>query len=353
VRRGAGPLVAATALGLLALAGAAPARELPLARYEAGLARIEAALADGAAGRVRREAEYLAGAERVVAADGRSFAPDRSVLGPLSRLEPEGDDGALADRVRVLRGALADARAGAGGEAPDAELLSALRADQEGAGWAEGGDAAAIDVDVDETPWEGAGEDAAAAGDWFWDRLTRLGEWLDELFGGGGGLGLDLPIPSVLVAVAVALLLLGLAVAAVLRRRLPALADEAGGAAGPGAAMARVRDADPLSRTAASWEAYADELTAAGRRREALRAWYHAVLSRLLRTGRLRPRRGATNWEYVRAAPRGAPWRAGFEELTRRFDVEWYGRHETDAAELEAARDEAQAVLAGLRADEP
>ena len=46
-------------------------------------------------------------------------------------------------------------------------------------------------------------------------------------------------------------------------------------------------DDDPLSREANEWERYARELAAAGRAREAIRAWYHAVLVALL------PRRDA------------------------------------------------------------
>ena len=62
------------------------------------------------------------------------------------------------------------------------------------------------------------------------------------------------------------------------------------------------RDADPLSREQDEWEKYAAELAAAGRLREAIRAWYHAVLVGLFRAGLLHHHKGRTNWEYVRRA---------------------------------------------------
>ena len=59
------------------------------------------------------------------------------------------------------------------------------------------------------------------------------------------------------------------------------------------------RDEDPLSRGASEWERYAAQLAAAGRLREAIRAWYHAVLVTLYGANILHYRKGRTNWEYV------------------------------------------------------
>ena len=59
------------------------------------------------------------------------------------------------------------------------------------------------------------------------------------------------------------------------------------------------RDADPMSRGASEWERYAAQLAAAGRIREAIRAWYHAVLVTLYGAGVLTFRKGRTNWEYI------------------------------------------------------
>src|SRR5262249_37872426 len=68
--------------------------------------------------------------------------------------------------------------------------------------------------------------------------------------------------------------------------------------------------------------------------REAIRAWYHAVLVTLFRAGTLHYHRGRTNWEYVsRVAPEAA-WRPLFADVTRVFDREWYGRDASSAESL-------------------
>ena len=86
----------------------------------------------------------------------------------------------------------------------------------------------------------------------------------------------------------VAAIALVLTVAAVRSMRRRDAAEERGEAG----EAAPERDEDPLSREAAEWERYAGELAAAGRRREAIRAWYHAVLVALFRAGRLHHQRG-------------------------------------------------------------
>src|SRR5207244_5595400 len=84
-------------------------------------------------------------------------------------------------------------------------------------------------------------------------------------------------------------------------------------------------DEDPLSRAANEWERYAAQLAAAGRIREAIRAWYHAVLVTLYGAGILHFRKGRTNWEYISTITPTIPWRGDFVKLTRRFEHEWYG----------------------------
>jgi Domain of unknown function (DUF4129) len=109
------------------------------------------------------------------------------------------------------------------------------------------------------------------------------------------------------------------------------------------------RDADPLSREANEWERYAAELAASGRLREAIRAWYHAVLVTLYRAGILHYRKGVTNWEYVSALSPALTWRARFIDMTRTFDREWYGRRETSPEALDTLAADARAVLLTLR----
>ena len=129
---------------------------------------------------------------------------------------------------------------------------------------------------------------------------------------------------ALVIALAAVLAVLGLL--ALRRRGAPAAFPAPAAAPAPPA-----RDDDPLSRRAGEWEVYARELAAAGRCREAVRAWYHAVLVALYQQGALHHRKGRTNWEYVAAVPPEAAWRPAFAALTRRFEREWYGSDRSSA----------------------
>jgi hypothetical protein len=107
-------------------------------------------------------------------------------------------------------------------------------------------------------------------------------------------------------------------------------------------------DANPLSRTANEWVQRAQALAAASRHREAIRAWYHALLVSCYRAGLLHHQMGFTNWEYVRSLGTDVPWRTRFSELTGRFDLEWYGRAESSPEALDAFSHEAFAILGEL-----
>jgi hypothetical protein len=153
-----------------------------------------------------------------------------------------------------------------------------------------------------------------------------------------------------MVAVLVGVIIVVLAVAffMTLRRRgEPPLSAEPGHGALPS------RDEDPLSREAAEWERYAEDLAKRGRRREAIRAWYHAVLVTLFRTGRLNYQKGRTNWEYVSAVGPESAWRPSFESLTRAFEREWYGREASAWEALRECAARAKEVLGALRGEVP
>jgi hypothetical protein len=109
------------------------------------------------------------------------------------------------------------------------------------------------------------------------------------------------------------------------------------------------RDDDPLSRGANEWERYAAQLAAAGRIREAIRAWYHAVLVTLYGAGILHFRKGRTNWEYVSSLAPDLPWRGEFIQLTRRFEEEWYGHDASGAEALDECSRRARRILDGAR----
>jgi len=110
------------------------------------------------------------------------------------------------------------------------------------------------------------------------------------------------------------------------------------------------RDEDPLSRGATEWERYAAQLAAAGRYREAIRAWYHAVLVTCYSAGVLHFRKGRTNWEHAARLGPDAPYRPAFLDITRRFDREWYGRDESSREALDDCADLARTILESVRA---
>ncbi len=115
-----------------------------------------------------------------------------------------------------------------------------------------------------------------------------------------------------------------------------------------GLALAPEADDDPMSRETSEWERYAAELAQAGRLREAVRAWYHAVLVALYRTGHAHERKGRTNWELVATLSPALPWRGDFADLTRRFEREWFGRDESDLGALEEAAAVPRQLLGGI-----
>jgi Domain of unknown function (DUF4129) len=178
-----------------------------------------------------------------------------------------------------------------------------------------------------------------------WHQLLRLLRWLAGLFPATGGPSVEGGgrsfLPIVLVAVGLILATLALLAMVSFRRGAPAVSRT-----GPRERPAA--DEDPLSRTAGGWEDRARELAAQGRAREAIRAWYHAVLMRCVAQGLLHHRRGRTNWEYAHALSPTLPWRGTFEDLTSRFDVEWYGRSESTGEALADFASGAREILGAL-----
>lgn len=184
--------------------------------------------------------------------------------------------------------------------------------------------------------------------EWLAESLESLFDWIMKLWPDsaegedeGGFLGVPFVVWSVTLFIVAAMLLLATYVIRRTRRgrQIPMQSAEVAPAA---------RDADPLSRESSEWERYASDLAAGGRFREAIRAWYHAVLVRLYRTGTLHYRKGVTNWEYVSALSPSHHWRPHFITMTRNFDREWYGRHETTPDALDALRTDARAILDAL-----
>ena len=355
LRPGFGPvLLCALLVGIGAMARAAPAEaaSLTVGEYRARLVAIGSRLDRGdwvGAGLASRE--LLGGRVALARPAGGWIATDASLLGPIARAtnlaEARGPGGA---HVRRLNRLVADlAAVGEGEPAPntspekDRAVLERLRAEEKLADLPRGG------AMPQPKPPDGALETLTD----FFEPLTRvlrsigrkILEWLDRMFtslnrpkaGGVSNL-------SIAITVAIALALAGAVVLYVRRRRRAGAVEISRESPAPPAA-----DDDPLSREVGEWERYARELERAGRLREAVRAWYHAVLVALYRTGLVHYRRGRTNWEYVSSLSPTLPVRSGFADLTRRFEREWYGRDESDPEALAAAVEVAGDLLGAVR----
>ena len=303
---------------LLVLLLAAP---LDLAGYRAHLQRIDALLARGEKARAAADARTLLHAE--VRSDVGELAPDAWTLAPIARGEPH------RARLRMLIESLSTTSVAAA--RPDHALLDELRRAQEPHGPRAGGRIEALASPAPSLLAQLL-EWLRVAARWIGDCLSRAWHWIGKLF---PDRALHSPAASerltVLVLVSASAILAGVLALALLssRRTLPAPAPAA-------ARRDRSADDDPLSRTATGWEQRARELAAQGLAREAIRAWYHALLVRCYGAGVLHHRRGRTNWEYAHALAPSLWWRPRFEDLTRRFDLEWYGRSESTSEALDA-----------------
>jgi hypothetical protein len=331
------------ALGLLLLAAplvATPAETISVDAYRSRLAEIQARLRSGDWVGAQAGARDLL--DDRVAYPGGTVETDASVLGPIASAAHPDQARAAAPRLGQLVAAMSSSLAGGKIEnaAANPKLLEEVRSRQALAELPQGGRLPEV---------KDGGLLAALAGflkpvaDFFRDLRDRLWDWFLSLFPDesrdGSRLRLDLKtVTALVVALALVLAWVGWRVLRH-RRRGPALVP-----AGP-APLPPAADDDPLSRESNEWERYARELTAAGRHREAIRAWYHAVLVALYRTGALHYRKGRTNWEYVSAIPPGTPWRSGFAEMTRGFEREWYGRDLSDAEALRESEAMALAIL--------
>ncbi|HEV3075747.1 MAG TPA: DUF4129 domain-containing protein, partial [Thermoanaerobaculia bacterium] len=313
---------------------AAPAATIPAAAatisaadYRRRLIEIRGHLGRGDWDAARRQALRLAG-QRV--AFGRDAAdelePDLSVLRPLANARDRAAASKAALPLARLIGALPHGPEAAPAAGADAALLERLRRSQELAEIAAGGS----------LPDPGVGGDGvldavrsflrpparllASLWDGFRDWLER---WLRRLLEGARGRRPAFGLRGVVfLAALLALAMLAAVVQAARRRqrRHRPAAVTATPMTGP------AQDDDPLSRASGQWESYARDLAAQGRCREAIRAWYHAVLVTLYQRGIVHYRKGRTNWEYLAAIPPATTWRPALVEMTRHFEREWYGR---------------------------
>jgi Domain of unknown function (DUF4129) len=327
------------ALAVLA-AGEARAQALTPAQYAARLSRLEGALRTGALDEARAQATALLSAH--VQSGASTLQTDSSVLHPTAEVRTAVQAAALATRVAAIRNALPGG-AGRGTEAADPALLARLAEAQRAAPLA--GGEVTLPVRIPDAP-PSLGERLH----WLMERFLRAMEalmgWLGRLWPEQARPSADRPGQTILgVALLVGAVASVLAVLGVRALRRRGAAEPSAVSAAP---LSSERDCDPLARDVSGWERHAEALAAAGRWREAVRAWYHAVLVALFRAGLLHHEKGRTNWEYAaRLSPEHA-WRPTFLSLTRRFDREWYGRTKSGEDACRACADDARVVLDAL-----
>jgi hypothetical protein len=329
-------------IALLATFIATSAAAMPVQQYAAALERIAMLLDQGNLEAARAEAKAIAGSD--VTSNAGTFSADDSLL--LTIANAKAIDVQLQARIHATLDAL---RAIVPAAAPraDPKLLEELTRSEEVAELEAGGD-----VPVPDASWHPWVRAAASAiwkvVRWVREVIGAIFDWIIDFWpaaraGESGATAGMRWLVGGLLALIVAIIVL-LAVQIVRRSRRKAPAEIASSA--PAASR---RDEDPLSRGANEWERYAAQLAAAGRVREAIRAWYHAVLVTLYGAGILHFRKGRTNWEYVAALAPSLPWRPDFIGLTRLFEYEWYGAHHSTEDALGSCSRTARQILDAVR----
>jgi hypothetical protein len=322
-------------LALLLFASAASA--MPLADYISSLERLRNEPHELAA----IEAKALIGTKVETPTGG--FSADSSLLGAVA--SNRADAGQRLDATITALRSSSDAAS----SKIDPKLLERLRAEERIDELQRGGE-------VLEPPKTNSSLlDRIAGGilkGWHWlaDKVVNFFEWLEKFWPKEPHAEEPKPsggVPFMVTALVIAIIVvLAIVALEVLRRSRRGKADGDVAASDP---IASRRDEDPLSRGATEWERYAAQLAHAGRIREAIRAWYHAVLVTCYGAGILNFRKGRTNWEYVSMMRAKVGWRPQFADLTRSYEREWYGRDESTHEALDDCSNRAQSILGQIR----
>lgn len=242
-----------------------------------------------------------------------------------------GHPGTARRRIGQLLAAL-DERVEPHTTAIDRQALEAIAHRQQAAQLAAGGTLGELNLRQPE-PLKPLAERFRDAWKWLGDLANDLWDWLHWLFGqdprkpkAEGESGTTLWVLIGLGVIVVVVIVLAL-------RRTTAPLPASVAAPLP---VDAAEDQDPRSRAADEWIRHARALAAEGRQREAVRAWYHALLVTCWARGHLHHRTGRTNWEYAVALATALPWSTGFRDLTARFDRTWYGGQEDPAYAADA-----------------
>ena len=308
---------------------------ITVADYVSRLEHIDALLDAGQKDAAKSEAQALNGIV-VVWAKG-TFRADASLLAGVGR----GERAQLSATIAELRHASGMTAAQA-----DRRLLARIAAEQEPPELPKGG-IVPTKLDRDIPLIERIANTISDMLSWLRKKIGELLDWLFDLLPRRrNAAGQPMPGLHWIVWVVVgAIVLVILYLAFDVLRRSRAGVDEVETSVPIGSKQ----DEDPLSRGATEWERYANELASNGRFREAIRAWYHAVLVTCYAAGILHFRKGRTNWEYIATLAPSLAWRPDAIELTRRFEQEWYGALHSSRDAYDACSERAQSVLDALR----
>jgi len=331
----------AIAVALLLFLATSADAAIPLEEYVRALETIDTRLAARELGAAQDGARALMNVD-VVWTKGK-FQSDAAMLGAI--VKARRTEGPHRARLLVTIGELRRA-AGMETAGADRKALEQIAAEQEPPALPAGGELK-LDTEADLPLLEQIVESIGDALQWIGDMLRKILDWILDLLPRSGRGGSMTPGLRWIVIGVVSLIVLLIIILAfnVIRRSRAAASDSTQTSAPLGSS----RDSDPLSRGATEWERYAADLTAAGRHREAIRAWYHAVLVTCYAAGILHFRKGRTNWEYIATLAPTLGWRAMLIALTRRFEQEWYGHDESSIDALEDCSESAQSILGAIR----
>jgi Domain of unknown function (DUF4129) len=323
---------------LALLLSAAP---MPVEQYVGALERIDSLLASDQLTAAQTEARGLIGV--TIASSQGTFRSDRALLAAIANASrAEGPH-----RARLMF-AIDELRRATGMETgrADPKLLERIAAEQAVPELPKGGEIRTT-AEVEPPPlFERIVQGIDDAWEWVLKQLGRLLRWILDLFprgqpGSGSG-SLRWIVLTVVIAILAVILILALMVL----RRSRAAETETAETSEP---LGSRQDEDPLSRGAHEWERYAAQLAGSARFREAIRAWYHAVLVTCYAAGVLHFRKGRTNWEYIASLAPSLAWRADLIALTRQFETEWYGRAESTRERHDDCRELAQRIIAAIQ----
>jgi hypothetical protein len=326
---------------LLLAASSLQAATLTLAEYSAALTRVRGFIAAGEIDAARADAKAIAGSD-VDSPNGR-FSADGTLIAEINSAKAR--DLGVEERIDATLAALRIAAA-TKPVATDQPLLLRLQREQSLPELARGGD---IDgVHSDAPLLERIGKAIRTVANWIGEKIGKFFEWLFRFWPEDNSKktpatkGMRWTVGALVALILIVLGVLAFEVVRRSRKAAPRVVEESG-------PVASSRDDDPLSRGANEWERYAAQLAAVGRLREAIRAWYHAVLVTLYGANVLQFRKGRTNWEYIARLGPEIAWRPDLVNLTRRFEEEWYGSDHSSPEALDESRAAARRILEVVR----